>query len=503
MRKTDVLIIGTGIAGLSLAVKLAQSRKDLGITIMTKDSADSSNTQFAQGGIAAVMDNVRDSFAQHVEDTLKSGAGSCDEEIVRMVVRQAPDRLQELISLGVSFDKINSGWDLALEGGHSQRRILHHADITGREIERVLLKAARTLPNITILEQHFVIDLFVDSDNKHKACHGAFYIDESKKVRYIRARAIVLSTGGCGQIFRKTTNSHVATGDGVAIAHRAGAQIADMQYIQFHPTAFYEPGKNPYFLLTEALRGAGAHIVNEQGKRFLFQYDLRGELATRDIVSKAISTELQRSGRDHVLLDCTHLGQKVFEEHFPAILGYCKSKGLDPVHGLIPITPVAHYQCGGVTVNRYGQTTVNGLYAIGECARTGLHGKNRLASNSLLEAVVFAHQASYHIGNTIDDIAFSSKVYISKYSGLAAKTDNRKISALRKELRAIMGFVNIDDGSENKNAFQQVRQLKEMAAQLNDSEDISVPLAELINMLTVASLILEHAKNNLLTIKMK
>ncbi|MEL1243827.1 L-aspartate oxidase [Flavobacterium sp. DGU11] len=499
MVKTDILVIGTGIAGLSFAIKTAMKRADLHITIMTKDTAEVTNTRYAQGGIAAVMDRLNDSFNRHVQDTLQAGGGFCDQEVVRMVVHQAPDRLQELVELGVKFDMNNNQWDLALEGGHTAHRILHHGDITGLEIESALLNAVHKLSNITLLEKHFVIDLVVEKDNSDKKCIGAFYFDDTNIIRYIRAKETVLSTGGCGQVFRNTTNSHIATGDGVAIAYRANALVEDMQYIQFHPTALYEPGKNPYFLLTEALRGSGAHVVNDEGKRFLFQYDVRGELATRDIVSKAIGTELQKSCRQHVYLDCRHIDRHAFKTHFPAILSYCTGKGMDPFTSLLPIVPVAHYQCGGVTVNKHGQTRVTGLYAIGECAKTGLHGSNRLASNSLLEAVVYAHQAAEKICSTIDDMSFSAKVYIRKYHNGLLKADNRKINAIKKELQEIMASYNADNDSSNT-ALARLKDLKYTTSSLYNNDDLTVPIIELINMLTVATLIIEHSKkNNLIT----
>ncbi len=502
MLKTDILVIGTGIAGLSFAIKAAMKRKDLHITIMTKDKAETSNTQYAQGGIAVVIDNLKDSFEHHIDDTLKAGGGFCDEAVVRMVVQQAPERLQELIELGVNFDKgKNNLWDLALEGGHTRPRILHHADCTGKEIEKALLSAVNKLANITLLEKHFVIDLVVDKDKYNKRCIGAFYIDNGNKIRHIRSRVTVLCTGGCGQVFKNTTNAPIATGDGVAIAYRANALVEDMQYIQFHPTALYEPGNNPYFLLTEALRGFGAYVVNEQGKRFLFKHDIRGELATRDIVSKAIGAEMQISGKNNVFLDCRHLDPQEFKKHFPVILDYCESKNINPFKDLIPIVPVAHYQCGGITVDRNGHTTVNGLFAIGECAKTGLHGANRLASNSLLEGVVFAHQAAEKVCSSIDDISFSSKVYVNKFQNIPVKIDSRKISVLKKELQEVMTNYYAGDEKAKAVAVQKIKHLKGITANLFESEDISIPLVEFTNMLTAASLIAENAKkNNLIAI---
>lgn len=503
MLKTDVLIIGTGIAGLSFAIKTALKRPDLSVTIMTKRHADTTNTRYAQGGIAAVMDRVQESFRRHIDDTLKAGGGICDEDIVRMVVHQAPERLEELIRLGVSFDRTDNGFDLALEGGHSEHRILHRRDMTGLEIENALLRAVADISNVKVLENHFAIDLVVDHSGPNRHCAGVFYFDDEQRIKYIRSKSTVLSTGGCGQLFSRTTNAPIATGDGVAMAHRARAAVADMAYIQFHPTALYEPGKTRYFLLSEALRGFGAHIVNADGKRFVFGYDVRGELATRDIVSKAIATEMRLTGNDHVWLDCRHLDPIAFADHFPAIVTYCHGKNLHPEHDLIPIVPVAHYQCGGIVVNRDGQTTLNRLYAIGECARTGLHGRNRLASNSLLEAVVFAHQASEHICQHIDDFSHSPTVYINKFNHTAVHPDLRKIKQLRKSLQQVMddSFAGNDDNIAE--AAQTIRKLKNSASSLYASEDISLPLIELLNMLSVADIIIEQLQEKFKPLKVK
>lgn len=491
MLNTDILVVGTGIAGLSFAIKTATKRPDVSITIMTKQSAEVSNTKFAQGGIAAVLNTVEDSFEQHITDTLKAGGGRCNEEVVRMVVQQAPERLYELINLGVQFDQGKNGYDFALEGGHTKKRILHHGDTTGEEIERALLAAAKSLNNITILEKHMVIDLLVENNT----CIGAFYFSSNNKVEYVRFRTLILSTGGCGQLFKHTTNPEIATADGVAIAHRAGAKIADMHFIQFHPTALYEPDKNPSFLLTEALRGAGAHVVNHEMQRFLFQTDARGELATRDVVSSAIGEELYKSGKSHVFLDCRHLDKNFFSLHFPSILKYCKSVDLNPFSELIPITPVAHYQCGGIVVDKQAQSTINRLYAIGECANTGLHGKNRLASNSLLEAVVFAHQASEAVCNSIDNIAFCTKVYVNKYGIVPFKLHQNEILSIKEQLQQTMQKFYVE-GLAPEQTTDIVRNLKHQACALYNSLNISVELVELLNMLTVSTIIMKHAKHS-------
>ncbi|GAA6764727.1 hypothetical protein AAFH68_06590 [Flavobacterium sp. CGRL1] len=297
MLKTDILIVGSGISGLFLAMKTAKKRPDLSIVIMTKKTAGNTNTQLAQGGIAVVTNHLQDSFEQHIKDTLKSGGGHCDEEIVKMVVQQAPERLKELIEIGTSFDKNQNGqWDLGLEGGHSQHRILHHKDRSGLEIEKKLLHIITELPNIKLFENYQVVDLNTETKENETHCRGAFFYDKNEnKIKYIRARSIILSTGGCGTLFENTTNPEIATGDGIAIAARAGVEIEDMQYIQFHPTALYTGKKSQLFLISEAVRGFGAYVVNEDKKRFLFKYDSRGELATRDIVSHAIHKEMHET----------------------------------------------------------------------------------------------------------------------------------------------------------------------------------------------------------------
>lgn len=497
MQKTDILIIGSGIAGLFFAMKIAKKRPELTIALMTKEKAENTNTQFAQGGIAVVTDFLEDSFEKHIQDTLKSGGGICDEDVVRMVVCQAPQRLEELLAVGTSFDKTQSGnWDLGLEGGHSVHRILHHKDISGQEIEQRLLQIVSQLPNIKILENHMVIDLYTEKEYGATSCTGAFYLDRiSGHVKYMRAKAFVLSTGGCGQLFENTTNPEIATGDGIAIAFRAGATIEDMQYIQFHPTALYEENKNPYFLISEAVRGFGAHIVNEAGIRFLFRHDLRGELATRDIVAKAITREMQTTHQKQVYLDCRHLDAASFYKHFPSITDYCRSIGLHPEKDLIPVIPVAHYQCGGIKVNSNGSTHIKNLYAVGECSRTGLHGKNRLASNSLLEALVFAHQASEHVDAIFEGLSFSSKVFIPKNHGNAGSTAFESINNVRKELRVIMTCFYADTEMDSSVALEQISTLKTKTDTLIDSHTISVPLVELTNMLTVASIIIQHSSS--------
>lgn len=397
MLKFNYLIIGSGIAGLTYAAKMATARPDAKIAVVTKAILSETNTRYAQGGIAVVTDALHDSFEAHIKDTLLAGDLVNDPEIVEMVVKEAPQRLAELIKWGAAFDRDKSGnLNLNLEGGHTGRRILHHKDFTGLHLENVLLRKCREQKNIYFLEKYFAIDLLV----KNNECYGAEIVNmNTLEVNLFYSDVILLASGGAGQMYEKTTNPVISTGDGVAMAKRAGAQIKDMQYVQFHPTAFYEESNEPAFLISEAVRGFGAVLRNNKGEDFVKKYDERGSLASRDIVSRAIYFELQETKYKHVWLDCRHLNLVKFKELFPTIFEKCLRNGMDLHKDMIPVVPAAHYICGGIEVNENGLTNINRLYAIGECACTGLHGANRLASNSLLEAVVFAHRAFVHSKN--------------------------------------------------------------------------------------------------------
>jgi L-aspartate oxidase len=496
MLKTDILIVGSGISGLFFATKIAKKRPDLSIVIMTKETAKNTNTRLAQGGIAVVTDLIKDSFNKHIHDTLRSGGGLCDKEVVNMVIKQAPERLQELIEIGACFDKNEKGqWDLGLEGGHSQHRILHHKDSSGQEIEQKLLKMIKKMPNIELLENHMVIDLNTETKKAKTTCTGAFFFEKKhNRIKYIRARTIVLSTGGCGQLFENTTNPKIATGDGLAIAARAGAEIVDMQYIQFHPTALFTEKENPLFLISEAVRGFGAHIVNDEGKRFLFKYDIKGELSTRDMVSNAISKELQLSGKNHVYLDCRHLDRKAFANQFPVITAHCNELGIYPEKDLIPVVPAAHYQCGGIKVDQNGVTSIKNLYAIGECARTGLHGKNRLASNSLLEAIVYAHQASENVDKTIAEFIYSSKILIPKFPKAHNVDDYLAFEILKKELQKWVTSFYTSEERDADFAFAKIKELHNYAVSLTKSHEITIPFIEFSNMIAASLLIIKQCK---------
>lgn len=494
--RTDVLVIGSGVAGLTFAIKIAQARPDVEVTVITKERNDVSNTAQAQGGIAVVLDKLRDSFELHVKDTIKAGHGLNDPEVVEMVVSQAPERLLELIDWGTSFDAKKTGdLELGLEGGHSRHRIVHHRDLTGMEIQRKLIYRARSCSNIHFHDHYFVCDLILDS--KNKSCVGISAFDKkTRKNIKISSKITFLASGGSGMVFGNTTNPAVATGDGVAMAYRAGAVVKDMHFIQFHPTALYEKDKHPLFLISEAVRGFGAYVVNKKGNRFLFKTDTRGELATRDVVSEAIVKELKSTGEKYVYLDCRHLDREKFKKKFPTIVSYCNTIGIDLAVDLIPIVPAAHYQCGGIEVDQKGRTSVKNLFASGECAHTGLHGANRLASNSLLEALVYSHQASTVVLKELDWIPRLMLSHSEVSSGGEVEgMDKEIIDSLRFRLNEIMNYDLLHSAPkrEKSEALQRLRELQELLKNEQTGATATVAALELRNMVQTAILILKDA----------
>lgn len=504
--ETDVLVIGSGVSGLSFAIKVATRFPKKQITIVTKSELSESNTKYAQGGIAAVYNPTLDSFEQHINDTLIAGDGHCDEAVVKMVINEAPERLQELIDWGANFDTDASGnYDLGREGGHSQHRILHHTDVTGAEIERALIAQVYDLPNIQLFEYHYAIDLITEHQIEQKpiqrhhaiSCYGAYVLDSQKDiVKTFISPITMLASGGSGQVYNTTTNPMVATGDGLGIAYRAKAEISDVEFIQFHPTALYNPGEYPAFLISEAVRGFGAKLRTIDGELFMHHYDKREELASRDIVARAIDNELKKSGASHVYLDCTHLDHEKFKAHFPNITTKCASIGIDVQTAFIPVVPASHYICGGVNVDMEGKTSIKHLYACGEVTRTGLHGANRLASNSLLEGIVYAHRAFLSVVNCLDDAVMPSNIPIWNDNGMIKNMEHILITHDRTEVKTIMtNYVGIVRSNERLlRAEKRLQVLYEDHKRLYDHSILSVELCELRNLITTAYLITQFSK---------
>ncbi len=495
--QTDIAIVGSGIAGLSFAIKLAENKPDLNISIFTKEKFDSGNTARAQGGIAVVLDHKQDSFESHFEDTIKAGKGLNDPEVVKMVVEQAPHRLAELLQWGSNFDISSGGdFDLGLEGGHSYNRILHKQDFTGLEIQTKLLAKVASYPNIRMFSRYFVTDLITESQDGVSTCIGIRTLDIDKNIlSEIKSRITLLATGGSGKLFSNTTNPPVATADGVAMAFNAGAEIADMNFVQFHPTALYQKGALPLFLISEAVRGYGAYIVNKNGKRFLYEHDQRGELATRDIISAAILKELAKTKEQYVYLDCRHLDQRKFSNHFPTIIEHCRKKGINVEIDAIPVIPAAHYQCGGVKVDRNAQSSIKNLFASGECSCTGLHGSNRLASNSLLEALVFSHQAAKFIIPGINKIERQpDSISMESCSRKPEKMDET-LGQLADTLKSLMTYemVYLSPVSEKNSVLEELAIMRYILAKTFDNNTFSLEYYELRNLIIAAELVLKHA----------
>ncbi|MDB5227565.1 MAG: L-aspartate oxidase [Bacteroidota bacterium] len=503
---TDILVIGSGIAGLSFALKTAQQFPDKKIMIFTKANEDESNTKYAQGGIAVVTDFLKDNYEKHIEDTLIAGDGLCNREVVEIVIREGRERVNELIAWGTQFDKDNEGdYKLGKEGGHSEFRVLHHKDVTGMEIERALLTKVHQSKNIEISQHHFVIDLLTQHHlgkiitrvTPNIQCYGAYVLNlKTNKIEKFESKVVILATGGFGQIYRATTNPDIATGDGIAMVYRAKGRVANLEFVQFHPTALYEPGVSPNFLITEAVRGDGGILKTKQGKEFMSQYDSRGSLAPRDIVARAIDNEMKKSGEDHMYLDCRHMDKDNFLHHFPNIYEKCKSMGIDVFKDMIPVVPAAHYSCGGIHVDTYGRTSIKNLYACGECSHTGLHGANRLASNSLLEAVVFAHRIFLDVCDKLNAIKFSEEEFPEwNAAGTSDPKEMIVITQSIRELKDIMSnYVGIvRNNGRLKRAQERQYLLFKETEELYETTTISPQLLELRNMITIGYLVTRSA----------
>ncbi len=421
--KVDYLVIGTGMAGLIYALKVADHGK---VCMLSKTNLDDTATSVAQGGIAAVMYSP-DNYEKHIKDTVGAGAGLNDENIVRITITESTERIEELIDWGTQFDKEKTGkYALAKEGGHSEHRILHHKDSTGFEIQRALSERVRQHPNIEVFEDYFAIDLITQhhmgmevSRHNNIVCYGAYALNKaSGQVETLLAKTTMIATGGIGNIYQTTTNPAVSSGDGIAMAYRAKAQVEKLEFVQFHPTSLYHPGERPSFLITEALRGAGGILKTKKGELFMHKYDSRESLAPRDIVARAIDNEMKLSGDEHVYLDARHLEKEAMINHFPKIYAKCLSIGIDMTKDMIPVVPAAHYSCGGIKTDADGRTSIQNLYATGEVASTGLHGANRLASNSLLESAVFSHRAALEVVKDIDQIPYEDKLPDWDFEGM-------------------------------------------------------------------------------------
>lgn len=501
IRKFDFLVIGSGIAGISFAIKASRFGT---VALLSKSTLDDTNTAYAQGGIAAVTYEP-DSFEKHIEDTLIAGDGHCNEEAVRKVICEAPGQIEELIKWGVDFDKKEDGsFDLHREGGHSEFRILHHKDNTGFEMQQSLIRQVRANKNIEIFENFFAIEILtqhhlgevVTQHTPDIECYGAYVLNqESNHIHTFLAKKTLLATGGIGSVYATTTNPEVATGDGIAMVHRARGVIQDMEFVQFHPTGLYNPGERPTFLITEAIRGYGAVLRCKDGREFMQKYDERGSLAPRDIVARAIDNEMKIRGHEYVYLDVTHKDAEETKEHFPNIYKKCLSLGIDITKDMIPVSPTQHYLCGGIVVDSNGKTSINNLYAAGECTCTGLHGANRLASNSLLEAIVYADAAVKDAASRLSTTGFNEFVPAWNDDGTKLPEEMVLITQSFREVEQIMStYVGIVRSNLRlKRAMSRLEILYRETEDLFERSVVSREICELRNVISVAYLIIKHA----------
>jgi L-aspartate oxidase len=503
MTKTvDFLVVGSGIAGLSFALKAAKHGK---VLIVTKANEDESNTKYAQGGVAVVVDKKDDSFEKHIEDTLIAGDGLCDPIAVEAVVTEGPARIREIIEYGTNFDKTNEGYyDLAKEGGHSEFRVLHYKDITGFEIERSLLEEIHKNPNIEIITHYFAVDLitqhhlgeFVDKSSTDIKCFGIYALNtQTGNVDKVLSKVTVMASGGAGHIYAITTNPTIATGDGVAMVYRAKGKVRNMEFIQFHPTALYNPGDYPSFLISEAVRGFGGILKRLDGSEFMQEYDPRKSLAPRDIVARAIDAEIKKSGEDFVYLDIRHRNKADILAHFPNIYAKCLDIGIDMTKDMIPVSPACHYMCGGVMVDHWGRSSISRLYACGECSSTGLHGANRLASNSLLEALVFAHRIYEDAMVQFEKFELPEGIPDWNENGVQLSNEDILVTHNLREMQKLMndyvGIVRSDFRLER--AMRRLHLLYEETESFYKQTKLSVKLCELRNLIQVSYLVVKSA----------
>lgn len=502
IKKSDFLVIGSGIAGMSFALKVANKGR---VALICKTTLEEANTYFAQGGIASVTNTLVDNFEKHIEDTMIAGDWLSERMAVEKVIREAPAQIHELINWGVDFDKNEKGeFDLHKEGGHSEFRILHHKDSTGAEIQDSLIKAVKKHPNIDIYENHFAIEILtqhhlgqtVTRQTPDIKCYGAYILNsKTGKVDTFLSKFTLMATGGIGAVYQTTTNPLVATGDGIAMVYRAKGTVKDMEFVQFHPTAFYHPGDRPSFLITEAMRGYGAVLRTMDGKEFMQKYDPRLSLAPRDIVARAIDNEMKNRGDDHVYLDVTHKDPEETKAHFPTIYEKCLSLGVDITKDYIPVAPAAHYLCGGILVDMDGQSSIERLYAVGECSCTGLHGGNRLASNSLIEAVVYADAAARHSLSKLDEYEYNTQIPEWNDTGTRSPEEMVLITQSMKEVNQIMsayvGIVRSD--LRLQRAWTRLDIIYEETESLFKRSFVSRDICELRNVINVGYLIMRQA----------
>ena len=504
-RKFDFLIIGSGVAGMSYALKVAESNKGK-IAIVCKTTLEEANTAKAQGGIASVTNLLVDNFDKHIEDTMIAGDWISDRAAVEQVVKNGPAGIRDLVNWGVNFDKKEDGtYDLHREGGHSEFRILHHADDTGAEIQRGLMAAVRSNPKIEIFENHFAVEIItqhhlgvqVTRRTPDKECYGAYILNPNTgKVDTFLSKVTLMATGGTGAIYATTSNPNIATGDGIAMVYRAKGIVKDMEFVQFHPTVLYNPAEtHPAYLITEAMRGYGGILRLPNGEEFMQKYDERLSLAPRDIVARAIDKEMKIHALDHVCLDVTHKDPEETKHHFPNIYAKCLSIGIDITKDYIPVAPSAHYMCGGIKVDLNGQSTIKRLYAVGECSCTGLHGGNRLASNSLIEAVVYANAAAKHSLEVIDSYDFNDKVPEWNDEGTMTNEEKILIAQDVKEVGQIMstyvGIVRSD--LRLHRAWERLDIIYEETEHLFKRVKPTKDICELRNMVNVGYLITRQA----------